>query len=84
MQIEVHHVDTEIARPGIAQNGVEIGAVVVDEAAGFMNDIDDTVEVLVPETEGIRISNHQSGSVRPDVGLERFDDRHFRDRRKGS
>ena len=40
MQVEVHDVDAEIARAHHAEDGVEVGAVVVDQAAGLVDDLD--------------------------------------------
>ena len=39
MQVEVHDVDAEIAGAGDAEDRVEVGAVVVDEPAGVVDDL---------------------------------------------
>lgn len=66
MQVVVHHVDAKVARPGDAEDGVEVGAVVVHEPAGLMDKVDNFDDVLVPEAEGIGIRDHDAGGVRPD------------------
>ncbi len=73
MQIEVHDVDPEVARAGVSEDRVEVRAVVVDKAASFVHDIDDFLNVLVPEPERVRVGDHQSGGLRSDFAAERLD-----------
>jgi hypothetical protein len=53
MQVEVHDVDGQIAGADDAEDGVEVCAVVVDQATGFVDECDDLLDVLVPESEGV-------------------------------
>ena len=48
VQVEVHDVDAEIARPGYAQDRVEVRPVVVNQAPDTVDDLDDLVDVLIP------------------------------------
>ena len=64
MQVEVHDVDAEVARPGDPEDGVEVGAVVVDQTARLVDGRDDLLDVLVPQPEGVGVGDHQPGGVR--------------------
>ena len=39
VQVEVHHVDAQIARADDAQQGIQVGAVAVDQAAAVVDDL---------------------------------------------
>ncbi len=60
VQVEVHDVDAEVAGAGDAEDGVEVGAVVVDQAASLVDDLHDLLDVLVPQAERVRVGDHQS------------------------
>jgi murein tripeptide amidase MpaA len=65
VQVEVHDVDAEVAGTDDAEDGVEVGAVVVDQPAGIVDDLDDLLDVLVPQAERVRVGDHQRGGRRP-------------------
>ena len=51
MQVEVHDVKAHVARTSYAHNGVEVCAVVVEQAAGFVNYARDLFDVGFEKTE---------------------------------
>ena len=58
MQIQVHGVDAEIARPYPPDNGVEIGAVAVEIAAGFMHGVGNSADIVLEHAAGVGIGEH--------------------------
>ena len=64
MKVVVHDIDPEIAWTGYAKDRIEIRAVVVNETAGAVNDLDHFLNVLVPQPERVRIRDHQRRRVR--------------------
>ena len=65
MQIEVHHVDAEVAGARDAQDGVEVGAVAVDEAALRWCTISQMLgDVLLEQPERVRVRDHASAPRR--------------------
>ena len=73
VQVEVHDVDAEVAGPGDAEDGVEVGAVVVDQPARLVDGRDDLLDVLVPEAERVRVGDHQPGGVGADRRAQRVE-----------
>ena len=59
VQIEVAHVAAELSRPGHTHQGVEVGAVHVDLAAGVVHRRTDIGDVVLEDTVGRRIGDHQ-------------------------
>ncbi len=66
MQVEVHDINAQVTWAGNAENGVEVRAIVIDEAARLMDDVDHPLDVLIPESKRVGIGDHQSGGVRAD------------------
>ena len=60
VQVEVHHVDAQVAGADDAQQGIQVGAVAIDQPAAIVDDLDDLLEVFVEQTERVRIGQHQS------------------------
>ena len=61
VQIVVHHVEAEIARPRDAGKRVHIGAVAVDEPAAVMHQAHDLLDVLLEQAERVGIGHHDAG-----------------------
>jgi len=61
VQIEVHHVNPQVARAGDAHQGVEVGPVTVDQAAGIVDNFSDFFDVFLKKAEGVGIGQHQAG-----------------------
>ena len=59
-------VEAHIAGPGHAHNGVQIGAVVIAETAGVVDDPGDLQNVFVKDANGVGIGKHQTGGIRAD------------------
>ena len=59
MQVEVHHVDPEVAGPRDAEQRVQVGAVAVDQPAPGVHDLRDPRDVLLEEAERARVGDHQ-------------------------
>ena len=53
VEVEVHDVDAQVAGAGDAQDRVEVGAIVVDQPAGFVYQPDDLVDALVPQAKRV-------------------------------
>ena len=66
MQVHVDAVEAHVAGPDNAHNRVEVGAVVVAQAAGLMDDVGDLEDVLVEDTDGVGVGQHQTGGVGAD------------------
>ena len=71
MQIHVDHVEAHVAGPHEPQYGIQVGAIVVEQAAGIVNDLPHVLDGLLEHAEGGRIGQHQAGSVRPHRGCKR-------------
>ena len=63
MQVDVHGVDAEVARLHLADDGVEVGAVGVEERAGRVNGSGDRDDVALEEAAGIGVGEHERGDV---------------------
>ena len=75
VQIEVHHVDAEIAGPRDADQRVHIGAVHVEHGALVVQDLGHAHDVVLEHAERVRVGHHQRGDVLGDQLFERADDR---------
>ena len=73
MQVEVHHVDAEIAGPRHADQRVHVGAVHVEQRALGVQDLGDLVDVLLEDAERVRIGDHQRGDIFGHLRFERGD-----------
>src|ERR1700758_2928900 len=60
VQIEMHHVHTEISWTDLADQRVHVGAVHVKKAALRVENRGDFVDVLFEDAEGVGIREHQS------------------------
>ncbi len=67
MQVEVDDVKAHVARPAAAENGVGVGTVVVQQAAGIVDDLGDFQNVFFEQAERVRDSSASGprSSVRP-------------------
>ncbi len=73
VQVHVDHVEAHVARPHLAQNGVEIRAVVVQQTARIADDVVDLDDVALEHAQRRRIRQHDARRLLADLGLERFD-----------
>ncbi len=73
VQIHVDHVEAHIARAHLAKDGVEVGAVVIQQATDLVHDLGDLGDLALEYAQGGRVGQHDAGGLRPDSGLERLD-----------
>ncbi len=71
MQVEVHHVHAHVARAGLTHDGIEVGAVVVAEGAGFVDQPGDLEDVLLEESQRVRIRQHDGRGAVGEVAAQR-------------
>ena len=71
VQIDVDRVEAHVARLDLAENGIEVGAVVIQQPAGVVHDFLDVEDVLLEHAQRRRIGEHQPRGLRADRGLER-------------
>ena len=63
MQVDVHRIDAEIARPHLADDGVEVRAVGVEIGARRVHRVGDRHDVALEQPAGVRIGQHDGGDV---------------------
>ncbi len=52
VQVQVHHVDAEVARTHLADQRVHVGAIHVEQRALGMEDVGDLVDLIFEDAEG--------------------------------
>ena len=60
VEIDVDDVETEIAGPGFADDGVEVCAVVICEAIDAVNQVADLFDVRVEKAQRIGVGEHKA------------------------
>ena len=73
MQVHVDDVEAHVAGAHLAENGVEIGAVVVQQAARVVHDARHFLDAPLEHAAGGRIGEHDAGGVRTHGRLQRLD-----------
>ena len=63
VQIQVHHVHAEVARPRLAHQRVHVRAVHVQQRALRMQDVRDLVNLALEHADGRRIRQHQRRDI---------------------
>jgi hypothetical protein len=63
VQVQVHHVEPHIAGAHFAHDGVGVRAVEIQESSGLVDLLCDGPDVLLEETQGIRIGKHDARQV---------------------
>ena len=58
VEVQVQDVHADLARPHDAQDGVHVGPVAVDETAPVVDDPGDLADVLLEETQGVGVGDH--------------------------
>src|SRR2546428_822545 len=72
--VEIEMDDVEVHLPGgrAAQDRVEVRAVVVEEAAGIVDDLSNLEHVLLEDPEGVRVREHERERLIARGRLERL------------
>src|SRR5690242_20175830 len=65
VQVDVHYIEANLAGLNDTQNGVKVRAVTVHQAARLVNDLGHFQQILVKQTQGIGVGEHQTGRIRP-------------------
>src|SRR5205807_3632010 len=73
VQIEVHDVDTEVARPNLADQGVHVGAVHIEQAALGVQNLGDFVDLLLEDAQRVRVGEHERGNFVVHLRFKRGD-----------
>ncbi len=66
-------VEAHVARPGLTHDRVEVGAVVVEQAADLVDQRGDLGDVAIEDPEGVRVGQHQAGDVLVDLRTQILD-----------
>ncbi len=72
VQVEVHEVEAQVAGADDAEQGVQVGAIAVHQAAAVVDQLDDLFDVLVEETERVRVGQHHADDGIVTGGFERL------------
>ena len=70
VQVHVDAVKAHIAGAHHAHDGVEVGAVVVAQAACLVDEAGDLQDVLIKDTHGVGVGQHQTGGILAQGGPE--------------
>lgn len=70
MQVQVNDVEPDVSRTHNADNGVQVGSVVVAETAGFVDEAGDFHNVVVKDANGVRVGQHQAGGFVAELGFQ--------------
>ncbi len=86
VQVHVDDVEAHVAGAHLAEDGVEVGAVVVEQAAGVVDGFGDGFDLPLEDAAGGRVGHHQAGGLRAagffegfQVHVAVFADGHFAD-----
>ena len=66
VQVHVDDVEAHVPGPDLAQDGVEVGPVVIEQAAGRVDDAGDLLDVAVEDADGARVGEHDAGGLGAD------------------
>ena len=75
MQVQVHHVDAEVAGPGLADQRVHVGAVHVEQRALGVQNVGDLVNLAFEDAERGGVGEHQRGGFFVDLPRRGLRDR---------
>ena len=73
VQVHMRAVEAHVARACVAHDGVEVGAVVVAQAARLVDDAADLDDVGVKEAERVGVGEHEAGRVGADGRAQRVE-----------
>ena len=70
VEVEVHDVEAHIAGAYLADEGVHVGSVVVEQTAGLVDEGGNLLDLRLEEAEGVGVGHHDAGEVGTEEGLE--------------
>ncbi len=73
VQVHVDDIEAHVTRPHLAENRVEVGAVVIQQAAGRVHDACHFLDTPLEHAEGRRVGQHDAGRLRADHRAQCFD-----------
>ena len=73
VQVHVDRVEAHVARPHLAEDRVEVRAVVIEQSAGFVHELGDLDDAPLEHADRRRIGQHDAGRLRAEHLLQRFD-----------
>ena len=73
VQVHVDDIEAHVTRAHLAEDGVEVGAVVVQQAARIVDDLRHFLDAALEHAAGGRIGQHDARGVRTHGRLERLD-----------
>ena len=63
MDVEVHHVEAHVAHTHLAQDGVHVGAVVVQQGIFAAQHFHDARQMQLQQAQGVGVGHHQTGHL---------------------
>ena len=73
VQVDVHGVDAEVARPRLARDGVEVRAVAIEIGAGLVQRGGDLHHIALEQPAGVGVGEHHGRDIRPELFAHGFD-----------
>ena len=73
MKIQVNDVEPHVPRPHLAEDGIQVGTVIVEQAARIMHDLLDIKDSPLEDAERRRVRKHDASRVRSDGILQGLD-----------
>ncbi len=69
VQVEVYGIEAHVPRSYFCHDRIQVGAIIVEFAACFVYDVADFKDVLLEESECVRVGQHNGCRVIPDQGI---------------
>ncbi|MNN44189.1 hypothetical protein D3C81_1584670 [compost metagenome] len=76
VQIKVHNVKAHVAGAGDAHDRVGVGAVIIQQTAGFMHNLGDLYDLFLEQAQRVRVGEHQRSRVFADSRSQRVQVHH--------
>ena len=70
VQVQVQHIEAHVRGAHLAEDGIQVGAVVVEQAAGVMHHLGDLNGLPFEDAAGRRVGHHQAGGLRAYCGFQ--------------
>ena len=70
VEVEVHHVESHVARASLTEHGVQIGSVVVHQSAAFVHQLCYLGNLLFEESKRVGIGHHHGSHIVAEQRLE--------------